>query len=251
MKKRLLALLLTLVMLVSCVGLLAGCGSKSGDAGLAGDWTATLDMTDGFKTYFNDELAGEIESAGLGDISADDLFDLSRLTAVMEWKMVMGEDESITMTLDAQKFADSMQDVMADSEAKINAAMPTLVEAIFAQQGLSMEDVETLLAAQGMSLDDMMGEMSKEMSAAFSEGLADLSGTDMSVEESGYYIVDGNKLYVVDKKGDKPNPDEYLEFELKGDNLLITGMSKDLMEAFGEMAEMSGGDLLPLTFKRG
>lgn len=251
MKKRLLALLLTLVMLVSCVGLLAGCGSKSGGNDLAGDWTATLDMTDGFKTYFNDELAGEIQSAGLGDISADDLFDLSRLTAVMEWKMVMGEDETITMTLDAQKFADSMQDVMADSEAKINAAMPTLVEAIFAQQGLSMEDVETLLAAQGMSLDDMMDEMSQEMSKAFSEGLADLSGTEMSVEESGYYIVDGNKLYVVDKKGDKPNPDEYLEFELKGDELLVTGMSADLMEAFGEMAEMSGGELLPLTFKRG
>lgn len=251
MKKNLLALMMALVMLVSCVGLLAGCGGGAKSDDLAGSWTAQLNMTDGFKTYFNDELAGEIESAGLGDINADDLFDLSRLDATMEWKMVMGEDSAITMTLDAQKFADSMQDVMTDSEAKINAAMPTIVEAIFAQQGMSMEDVEALLAAQGMSLDDLMGEMSQEMSSAFSEGLADLSGTDMSVEESGYYIVDGNKLYVVDKKGDKPNPDEYLEFELKGDELLVTGMSKDLLEAFGEMTEMAGGELLPLSFKRG
>lgn len=249
MKKKVLTLALALVVLVCCTGLLAGCGG--GSKGIVGSWTAELDMTDGFKTYFADEVGSEIASAGLGDITADDMFDLSKLNAVIEWNMVMEEDGQMTMSLDAKKFADSMQDVMVDSEAKIKEAMPGLVEAIFAQQGMSMADMEALLAAQGMSLDDMIDEMSQEMSQTFSEGMADLSGEELSVEESGYYIVDGNKLYVVDNKGDKPNPDEYLEFERKGNDLVVTGMSADLLEVFGEMTEMAGGELLPLTFKRG
>lgn len=250
MKKRLLALTVALVMLVSCVGLLAGCGGDKGKD-LVGTWTAELDMTEGMKASFVDEMAAEIAGAGLGDLSADDLFDLTRMSGVMEWKMVMNEDGSMTMTMDGQKMADSLKDVIADSEVKIKAAIPTIMEAMFAQQGMSMADMEALLAAQGMSMDDMVEELGGELSAAFSEGLADMDASDMSVEESGYYIVNGNKLYVVDNKGDKPNPDEYLEFELKGEELVVTGMSKDLEETFGEMEEMAGGSLLPVTFKRG
>lgn len=250
MKKNLLALLMALVMLVSCVGLLAGCGgNKAKD--LVGTWVAEMDMTEGFKATFADEMVNEMASAGLGDMSADDLFDLTRLNAVMEWKMVMNEDGSMTMSLDAQKMADSLQDVMNDSEIKIKAAIPTIMEAIFAQQGMSMSDVEALLAAQGMSMDDMVDEMGNELSAAISEGMADINSSELNVEESGYYTVNGDKLYVVDNKGDKPNPDEYLQFELKGDELVVTDMPAELREVFGEMEEMAGGSLLPLTFKRG
>lgn len=250
MKKNLLALLLALVMLVACVGLLAGCGgSKAKD--LVGTWTAEMDMSEGFKANFADAMVEEMANAGLGDMSADDLFDLTRLNAVMEWKMVMNEDGSMTMSMDAQKLADSLQDVMTDSEVKIKAAIPTIMEAMFAQQGMSMEDVEALLAAQGMSMDDMVDELGNELSAAISEGMTDIDSSEMSVEESGYYTVNGNKLYVVDNKGDKPNPDEYLQFELKGDELVVTDMPAELREAFGEMEEMAGGSLLPLTFKRG
>lgn len=250
MKKNLLALLMALVMLVSCVGLLAGCGGSK-DKDLVGTWVAEMDMTEGFKATFADEMVNEMASAGLGDMSADDLFDLTRLNAVMEWKMVMNEDGSMTMSLDAQKMADSLQDVMNDSEIKIKAAIPTIMEAIFAQQGMSMSDVEALLAAQGMSMDDMVDEMGNELSAAISEGMADINSSELNVEESGYYTVNGDKLYVVDNKGDKPNPDEYLQFELKGDELVVTDMPAELREVFGEMEEMAGGSLLPLTFKRG
>lgn len=249
MKKRLLALTMALVMLVSCVGLLTGCGgSKAKD--LVGTWTAEMDMTEGMKANFVDGMASEMASAGLDDMSADDLFDLTRLSGVMEWKMVMNEDGSMTMTMDGQRMADSLQDVLADSEVKIKAAIPTIMEAMFAQQGMSMADMEALLAAQGMSMDDMVEELGGELSAAFSEGLADIDASELSVEEKGYYTVNGNKLYMVDNKGDKPNPDDYLQFELKGDELIVTGMPTELREAFAELEEMAGGSLLPLTFKR-
>lgn len=249
MKKRLLALTLALVMLVSCAGLLTGCGNKAKE--LVGTWTAEMDMTDGVKASFNEEMAKEMADLGLNDMSAEDLFDLSRLSAMIEWKMVMNEDGSMTMSMDGRGMGDSMKDVMADSETKIKAAIPSIMEAMFAQQGVSMDQVEALLAAQGMSMDDMVEELGGELSTAFSEGMTEMDTAELYMEESGYTIVKGNKLYVVDNKGDKPNPNDYLEFELAGDELRITDMSDEVREAFDELAEMTGSDLLPLVFKRG
>ena len=88
MKKKLLALLLALVLVV---GLLAGCQdlAKFGIGGkekpvdsVVGDWTAELDFTDAFKDDFQstmDESMGE-----MGDyIDLDKIFDLSKLDAVV------------------------------------------------------------------------------------------------------------------------------------------------------------------------
>lgn len=251
MKKRIVALLLVLVMAVSCAGLLAGCGGDSQNKELAGTWVAELNMTEGFKSYFNEAMAAELASADLGDIALDDMFDLSRLNAVMEWKMVMGEDGAMTMSMDAQKMADSMRDVLSDSEAKIQAAVPSMVESIFAQQGMTLEEAEAVLAAQGMSVDDLIAQTSEAMSANFSEGLTSLDGSELSYEDSGYYIVDDGKLYVVDNKGDKPDPDDYLQFELKGDELVVTDMADGVKEAFADYEGMLEGGLLPITFHRG
>lgn len=250
MKKKLLALLLAAVMVVSCAGLLAGCKGGSESADIVGDWTAEMDLTEGFKQYFEKEA--EAEMAEMADYIDGDLFDFSKLNAVVVWKMSMDEDGAITMNLDAQQFADSMKDVMGDAKEKMIAAVPGIMEATFAEQGMTMEEAEAALAAQGMSLDDLVAEMTQELETSFeSEVENQLNSVDLSVEESGYYTVHDGKLYVMDNEGDKPSEDSYLAIELNGDEMVVTDMPDELKDAFAEIEEASGSSLLPLTFKRG
>lgn len=234
---RLIALMVATVMICLCC---AGCG-KSQD--LTGTWTATLDMTESMKASLTEEMSG----AGIADnLKAEDLFDLTRLNAVMEWQMVINKDGSMTMSIDGQKLVDSLKDVMTDSEPKIREAIPVIMESIFTQQGMTMEDVEAALAAQGMTMDGLVDEMFNEITASLN---GDDGGTYSTVQDC-YYAVDGDKLYILDEKNDKPNPDDYLQFELKGNEMAVTDMPDVLTDAFAELEEMTGGKLVPVTFTR-
>lgn len=250
MKKKLLALLLAAVTLVSCVGLLAGCKGGSKSADLVGNWTAEMDLTEGFKQYFEQEA--EAELAEMADYIDGDLFDFSKLNAVVVWKMDLDEDGAITMSLDAQRFADSIKDVMGDAKDKIIEAVPGIMEATFAEQGMTMDEVEAALAAQGMSLDDLVAEMAQELETSFESEVEDqLNSVDLNTEASGYYTVHDGKIYVMDNEDDKPSEDSYLAYELNGGELVVTDMPDELKDAFAEIEEASGSSLLPLTFKRG
>ena len=246
--KKFLALMMALVMMVSCASLLSACGSKGDD--LNGNWTATLDFTDECKAYFQDQIAGEM--GDMGDIiDPDQLFDLSKLNAVMTWNMELKSDGSITMTVDGQQLVDSMGDVMNSMKDNLIAAIPQIMEASFAQDGMTMEDVEQALALMGMSMEEMQEQMAAELEESFeTEVAAELAGLDVSATESGYYVVEGNKLYLLDNKGDKPSENSWMEFELQGDKLVVTDMAADLKASLEDLDDMNI-NLFPLTFVKG
>ena len=216
MNKKRLALLLALAL---AAGLLAGCAGLGGSRNsVAGDWTAELDFTDAFKDYFQstmDESMGE-----MGDY------------------------------IDTGRMAQSMGQVMEDMKENLIAALPDIMEASLAQEGMTMAEVEEQLAQAGLSMDDLMDEMEQELESSFASEIdAQLDELDMEETESGYYVVDGDRIYLLDSKGDKPSQDSFMEFELRDGDLVITDLPQEFKESFEELEEM-GVSILPLTFHR-
>ena len=247
MNKKRLALLLALAL---AAGLLAGCAGLGGSRNsVAGDWTAELDFTDAFKDYFQstmDESMGE-----MGDyIDPEQIFDLSKLDAVMVWDMSFQKDGAASMTIDTGRMAQSMGQVMEDMKENLIAALPDIMEASLAQEGMTMAEVEEQLAQAGLSMDDLMDEMEQELESSFASEIdAQLDELDMEETESGYYVVDGDRIYLLDSKGDKPSQDSFMEFELRDGDLVITDLPQEFKESFEELEEM-GVSILPLTFHR-
>ena len=210
--KKLLALVLSAVLLV---GVLAGCGggkeAASGE-GLEGTWRTEIDMAD----MINEQMA----ASGMGEFM--NISDFS-ITMVMDIK----GDGTYAMTVDKDALAGSMEGVKEDMKSGVTAYMESMIK----EQGLDIS-VEDAMAASGMSLDDMVDQ-------AFSEEAMDEMTAGLHIE--GQYKAEDGKFYTSGSVDEAPS-DNYESYTLDGDTLTLDAGSTDVpseMEAF-----------LPLVFTR-
>ena len=62
---------------------------------------------------------------------------------------------------------------------------------------------------------------------------------------SGYYVIEGDKLYLLEQKTDELSGGYWAKFRLEGDELVVTGVGGD-MQGFRSVVN----SLLPVTFTR-
>lgn len=178
--KRIIALLLSAVLLV---GVLAGCGGgrkRALGTGLEGKWSTTVDMTD----MINQQLAG----SGMGEMLQ--ISDFS-MVLVMEFK----SDNVYTLTLDEDALAESFEGLKGQLKEGLNNYFAQLMPGV---------DVDQALAQAGMSMDDLLDR---------SMDLNSLSGT---LDLAGQYKIDGDKLYLSNSVTEEPGSN-YVTYTLSGD----------------------------------
>ena len=252
MKKRLLALLMAMLMLLSCVSLLVGCGSK--DKGkdddddkektsatatasdeaepsaaatatataaatdraepstpaddkndpptdVKGKWTATQDISDEMGAYIKKQLRGKMA----------DYFDVKMLEAVVVYNLSLNDDSYKMSQKETEPgtLKKTMMDMYATGAVKLY--MDTM--------GLNREALEK---EKNMSWDDYVAVMRKDLERD-DEVVKNVDAMikALTVEKSGYYVVEDNKIYLLKNKGDSTDNAEWMKFELRGGKLKI------------------------------
>lgn len=275
MKKKLLALLLALVMLISCASLLSGCkdsgrrnrdetedddrrdrddeddkedkkdkkdkkddedgedneGDEGDEADVVGDWSAKLDLSDAFAAYIDELMADELG----GYLDYFDV-DIDSLRISVLWDISLKENDRYTMNIEMDQ--DEIEGSVKSLARSIAAGV---ADAMVAESGMSRAEVEEELASEGMTWSDFVSELAYEM-----ENAMDLEDMDLRENESGYYTVEGDRIYLLDSKDGKTKDAEWLEFERKGSKLVITDASRD----FDELEDMGAANIFPITFKK-
>lgn len=216
--KRMIAVLLALVMVVSMVG----CSSGDADK-LVGTWEADVNLSSTISEMLD----------SLGQDSAE-YFDFSDFSVTMV--ITFNDDGTYAMTLDEASTQAAFDGLMEDVEA----GMVKMLEAQIAENGLDMT-VDELLEASGMNLDDLMAEM--KTSFADEDIISDM--VDESTTEGNFEAKDG-KLYLSDGKDFAVDEAIYDTYVLDGDTLT-------LQEHVGDDAAVSEAledTMYPITFEK-
>ena len=155
-------------------------------------------------------------------------FDSSLFKCEITWDMSLNKDGSYSMVMwgDSDEIVESAAEMMLD--ALLNASDMTKDE-FAAQYGMSWSQLK----------DYFIQEMMQSDGANIIREVAD------GKEESGYYTVDGDTIYLLKKEKDEPDEDYGMTFERKGSKLVITGISADAGD-FDWLME----DIFPVTFKK-
>lgn len=183
-----------------------------GTALIAGTWSTQYDMS----SMLNDSI-------NASDPGMAAYFDFHDLYITIEFYLGADGTASLSVTEDSvEPMLDEVKDQMVDG---IKNMLTELLQA----QGLDMT-ADDYLAVSGMDLDALI-DQSMNLDP---DTLANLS-------YSGEYIVDGNKLFLMET-GEEPDPDSYLLYTLTGDSLYV--------EAGTEADTEVGKQLFPLTLTR-
>ncbi len=214
-KKRILALLLALVMLVSCMAALTACGKgKSGDEKLiVGDWNCKIDMTD----FMNQYLAQE-------DAEMGEYIKINDFAVTLTW--TFDDKGAVTVKADEAAITETLDGVVDDMVDGMSAYLTSMAE----ENGMTLDQ---LLQASGMSLDDLANQLRDSM----------LSEMDFSsMNETGKYEFKDGLLYI-DGEG--------VEYKFDGNDTLNFTGGEGMDSLTGAMAE-SGleVDILPLVLTR-
>lgn len=209
--KRNVSLLLVLGLIAALV--LGGCGKKDDSKSLVGEWQATLEMVD----LLNDSLAADPDMASYINIDS----------FALKMDLSLRDDGSFTMSLNEASVTDAVNGIKTPMKDGINAYMEDMASGM----GMSVDD---LLAAAGMDLDSMIDEMlSPEMILS---SIGDAS-------ESGNYVAQDGKLYLLDEGVTKPgSDDEAIPYTLSGNKL---SLEKPAGDDLGDFA-----DFFPLEFTK-
>ena len=218
MRKRQLALWMALAMLISCVGLLAGCkDNEDGDeAGLVGSWTATVDLS---------EADGASLKAAMGDEA--EYFDTGKMKVLVVWDISLNANGSYTMSKREK-----------DPGTAYQTILEMYAEASLAAQGFSKKDIIALYGTWDNVLDDVATTINFDMDHIIDPR-----------EKSGYYQVDGQRIYLLEKKDDSTDGADWMEFEMAEDKLVVTELSGDFNDAWAEAIGM-GFSPYPVSFER-
>lgn len=229
--KRLLCVLLALVMVMA----LCACGGSDDDTTsrkrgektteeettteetttepaptLVGEWEAILDYTD----YLNDLLADEI---GEEDICSE-----FTIRMTVEFK----ESGAVTLEYD-EDHLEEMLDIFAADFWKV------LVKMSVDESGLSEDEVVAALAGEGLTEDTLLEAMGLDSMFDYFEKI------------KGYYLLDGEELFIAEDEDDVEDA-EPIEIEYDGGDTFTMVDGKDLDEIFGEEIE----EFLPVEFTR-
>ena len=240
MSKKLLALLMALVLVV---GLTAGCSKSATKTGsdtqqgageetadsVVGNWATTLDVSDMLADYVK---------VGMGEAAGEmaDYFDVDGLKAIVTYELSLNEDGSCSMRQkekDPGTLRDTVMDMYAAGAAGLYADT----------MGMTQAELEEQLAAEGMTWQDYVDAMREQIETT---GMVDEAMETMEASlnmelMSGYYKVDGNRIYMLSEKDGSTSGAEWMEYELKGGKLVIVRES----DAPEELK-----DLYPIEFDR-
>lgn len=229
--KRLLCVLLALVMVMA----LCACGGSDEDTDtrkrgdktteeettteetttepaptLVGEWEAYLDFTD----YLNDELANIV---GKEDVVSD-----FTLRVTVKFK----ESGAITLEYDEDHMEEMLNNFAADFWV-------VLVDYTAEASGLTADEVIAYYAEEGITEDNLLEAM--ELDSLF----------DYYQKMKGYYLLDGEELFIAEEEEDVEDA-EPIEIEYDGGDTFTMVDGKDLDEIFGEEID----EILPVEFTR-
>lgn len=213
-KKRILALLLAMVMLASCMAALTACGkSGSDEERIVGDWSCTVDLTDGMNQYLGQESPEMTEFINISDFAITLIWTFDDQGAVS----VKADEEAMT----------AMMDGVADDMVN---GMTAYLTSIAEENGMTLEQ---LMDATGMTTDDLAQQLRDNMAEEM-----DFS----SMNQSAKYEFKDGLLYI---------DGESVEYAFDGENTLNFVGGEGMDSLMGAMEE-SGffADVLPMVLKR-
>lgn len=209
--KRNVSLLLVVGLIAALV--LGGCGKKDDSKSLVGEWQATLEMADLLK----ESLAADPNMASYIKIDS----------FALKMDLSLRDDGSFTMSLNEASVTDAVNGIKGPMKDGINAYMEDMASGM----GMSVDD---LMAAAGMDLDSMIDEMLSPDTILSSIGDA---------SESGNYVAQDGKLYLLDAGVTKPgSDDEGVPYTLSGNKL---SLDKPAGDDLGDFASF-----FPLEFTK-
>ena len=210
--KKIISLLLCVVLAVSMMAVLSGCGGAKED--VTGKWEAEVNMA---------EILNK--SVAQADASMEEIINFKDFT--LKINLDLNKDGTYKMYCDEEVAAKAFVGLKAEFKDMMVAYLEKSIE----DAGLDMS-VEDMLAMTGMNLDDIIEE-------AFTEDLIDEMVDEMYSE--GQYKAEDGKFYTSDDIDEKPAAAAEA-YTLEGNKLSLMGLSGQDNELY---------DLIyPLTFKR-
>lgn len=212
--KRKISLILSMLLVLSMVFALTGCGGGNAQKALVGEWEASLDMKD----FVNEGMKEDEEMAEY--LMIDEF--------VITLKFAFNEDGTYKMSSDESSIKEALEGVKNSMVDGLNRYF----EDYIAESGLDMS-VEDVLALSGTTLDELAAE-------AFGDNLAKEVADSITLE--GNYKAEGGKLYLSDGTEHLVDKNVYYTYELSGGEL-------KLLAFYGQDDEF-GADMYPIVFKK-
>ena len=193
MKKRFLAMLLAVIMVMS----LAGC--SRGDTGkLVGKWYCEIGAEEAVLEEVPEEFADMVEYLS---------FDKVYLPVCFEFKA----DSAVCVYVDEQEFAEVVDNF---AEAFIDGIVRYMMDLVYEETGTKVTEDEIW---EYIGFGEQ--EFRDELAAEIIEGMKEIS--DLSME--GKYKAEDGRLYLSEDLDSEFDPEKYLAYSLEDDELRIIG----------------------------
>ena len=211
--KKIISLLLCVVLAVSMMAVLSGCGGAKED--VTGKWEAEVNMAE----ILNKSIAQ-------ADASMEEIINFKDFT--LKINLDLNKDGTYKMYCNEEVAAKAFVGLKAEFKDMMVAYLEKSIE----DAGLDMS-IDDMLALTGMNLDDIIEE-------AFTEELIDEMVDEMYSE--GQYKAEDGKFYTSDDIDVAPASSAAESYTLEDNKLTLMGLSGQDNELY---------DLIyPLTFKR-
>ncbi len=214
---------ISLFLVCVMVSTFVGCGSKPTEKDLlVGIWNAKLDLTE----LLNESFAIEEEIAKY--IQVDDFSVMLNFT--------FNEDDSFQMVADKEY----LNEILLGLRDVLKTGMEAYIKDMIASMEIEMTLDEFMLLS-GMDLDLMLDELFSK------DAMDDAFGEVFDMNVSGYYKVDGGKIYFLEEKDAAVDESEYASYTLEEGVLTFHELvSDDIIGKDTEMFKM----ILPMVLNR-
>lgn len=193
--KKIISLLLCVVLAVSMMAVLSGCGGKAKED-LTGKWVAEVNMAEALNKSVTDADASLAEIINFKDFT-------------LKINLELNKDGTYKMYCDEKSASEAFVGLKKD----FKDMMVAYLEKSIADAGLDMS-VEDMLAMTGMDLDQLIEE-------SFTEDILDEMIDEMYSE--GQYKAEDGKFYTSDDIDEKPASVAAETYTLEGNTLTLNG----------------------------
>lgn len=189
---------------------------------IEGEWLAQLDLSEAM----NDVMAKS--TGGVVSVQNKPIFMNVELD-------VSGSELTMNVNIDV----DSMKAYMAEFLDKMFDYALEMAEA----QGLTIEDLE---AQMGMSLEEAKEMFGEQMDEEIADALV---SAFEGVSNNGYYLIDGNKLYIGDDKDTLGEEESYMLISMEDNVLIFEAMVNEDGEEIFDIMSIANTEF-PWEFER-
>ena len=211
--KKIISLLLCVVLAVSMMAVLSGCGGAKED--ITGKWEAEVNMAEAI----NQSVAG-------ADASMAEIINFKDFTLKIE--LELNKDGTYKMYCDEA----SATKAFANLKVDFKDMMIDYLEKTISDAGLEMS-IDDMLALTGLNLDQLIEE-------SFTDAILDEMISEMYSE--GQYKAENGKFYTSDDIDEAPASTAAESYTLEGNKLTLNGLTGTEDELYGL--------IYPLEFKR-